>query len=159
MRNWRRWSEKNMSGIKINTIGFTKTSAEEFFGKLIKAGVRKIIDVRLNNSSQLAGFAKKGDLKYFLKAIGNIDYIHMSVFAPSEEILAEYKKKKGDWHTYEKKFLALMEERRIENVVSPDELDRTCLLCSEHFPKHCHRRLVAEYLKNKWGNVEIEHLV
>jgi len=83
----------------------------------------------------------------------------MSVLAPSEEILAEYKKKKGDWHTYEKTFLALMEERQIENVVSPDELDRTCLLCSEHLPKHCHRRLVAEYLKNKWGNVENEHLV
>jgi uncharacterized protein (DUF488 family) len=148
-----------MSGIKIYTIGCTQTSAEEFFGKLIKARVRKIVDARLNNSSQLAGFAKKDDLKYFLQAIGNIDYIHMSVLAPSEEILAEYKKKKGDWYNYEKKFLALMEERRIENLVSPDELDRTCLLCSEHLPKHCHRRLVAEYLKNKWGNVEIEHLV
>ncbi len=148
-----------MNGIKIYTIGFTKTSAEEFFGKLIKADVRKIVDARLNNTSQLAGFAKKDDLKYFLKAIGNIDYIHMSQLAPSEEIIAEYKKKKGDWHTYEKKFLALMEERRIENVVRPDELDRTCLLCSERLPEHCHRRLVAEYLKNKWCNVEIEHLV
>jgi uncharacterized protein (DUF488 family) len=148
-----------MNGIKIYTIGFTKTSAEEFFGKLIKAGVRKIVDARLNNTSQLAGFAKKDDLKYFLQTIGNIDYIHMSVLAPSEEILAEYKKNKGDWQTYEKKFLALMEERRIENVVSPGELDRTCLLCSERLPEHCHRRLVAEYLKNKWCNVEIEHLV
>ncbi len=148
-----------MNPIKIYTIGFTQTSAEEFFGRLIKAGVRKIVDVRLNNSSQLAGFAKKNDLKYFLKAIGNVDYIHMSVLAPSEEILAEYKKQKGDWHFYEKRFLALMQERRIENVVSQDELDRTCLLCSEHLPEHCHRRLVAEYLKNKWGNVEIEHLV
>jgi uncharacterized protein (DUF488 family) len=148
-----------MNHIKIFTIGFTQTSAEEFFGKLIKAGVRKIVDARLNNSSQLAGFAKKKDLEYFLKAIGNIDYIHMPVLAPSEEILAEYKKKKGDWHTYEKRFLGLMEERRIENVVSPEEMDRTCLVCSEHLPKHCHRRLVAEYLKNKWGNVEIEHLV
>jgi uncharacterized protein (DUF488 family) len=148
-----------MNGIKIYTIGFTKTSAEEFFGKLIKADVRKIVDARLNNTSQLAGFAKKDDLKYFLQTIGNIDYIHMSVLAPSEEILAEYKKNKGDWQTYEKKFLALMEERRIENVVSPDELDRTCLLCSERLPEHCHRRLVAEYLKNKWCNVEIEHLV
>jgi uncharacterized protein (DUF488 family) len=148
-----------MNGIKIYTIGFTETSAEEFFDKLIKAGVRKIVDVRLNNTSQLAGFAKKDDLKYFLRAIGNIDYIHMSVLAPSEEMLAEYKKKKGDWAIYEKKFLPLMEERRIENVVSPDELNRTCLLCSEHLPKRCHRRLVAEYLKDKWGNVEIEHLV
>lgn len=148
-----------MSSIKIYTIGFTQTSAEEFFGKLIKAGVRKIVDARLNNSSQLAGFTKKDDLKYFLQAIGNIEYVHMPLLAPSEDILAEYKKTRGDWHTYEEKFLALMEERRIENVVSPGELDRTCLLCSEHLPKHCHRRLVAEYLKNKWGNVEIEHLV
>jgi uncharacterized protein (DUF488 family) len=148
-----------MKGIKIYTIGFTQTSAEEFFGKLIKAGVRKIADARLNNTSQLAGFAKKDDLKYYLHTIGKIDYTHMSVLAPSEEILAEYKKKQGDWNTYEKKFLALMEERRIENVVSPDELDWACLLCSEHLPKHCHRRLVAEYLKNKWGDVDIEHLV
>jgi uncharacterized protein (DUF488 family) len=148
-----------MNHIKIYTIGFTQTSAEEFFDKLIKAGVKKVVDARLNNSSQLAGFAKKNDLEYFLKTIGNIDYIHLPVLAPSEEILAEYKKKNGDWPTYEKRFLALMEERRIEDVVSPGELDRTCLLCSEHLPNHCHRRLVAEYLKNKWGNVEIEHLV
>lgn len=148
-----------MSGIKVYTIGFTQASAEEFFSKLTKAGVRKVVDVRLNNSSQLAGFTKKDDLKYFLRAIGNIEYVHMPLLAPSQEILAEYKKKRGDWHTYEEKFLALMEERRIENVVSPGELDRTCLLCSEHLPKHCHRRLVAEYLKTKWGNVEIEHLV
>ena len=145
--------------IKIYTIGFTQTSAEQFFGKLIKAGVKKIVDARLNNSSQLAGFAKKEDLKYFLKAIANIDYIHMPVLAPSEEMLAEYKKKKGDWQTYEKNFLALMEERRIENIVNPSELDQACLLCSEHIPEHCHRRLVAEYLKNKWGNVAIEHLI
>jgi uncharacterized protein (DUF488 family) len=148
-----------MKGIKIYTIGFTQNTAEEFFGKLIKAGVRKIVDARLNNTSQLAGFAKKDDLKYFLQAIGHIDYLHMPVLAPTEEIFAEYKKKKGDWNIFEKTFLALMKERRIEKVVSPDELDRTCLLCSEHLPKHCHRRLVAEYLKNKWGNVEIEHLV
>jgi uncharacterized protein (DUF488 family) len=148
-----------MNNIKIYTIGFTKTSAEDFFGKLIRASVRKIVDVRLNNTSQLAGFAKKNDLKYFLQTIRNIDYIHMSQLAPSEEILTEYKKNKGDWHNYEKKFLKLMEERRIENILSPVELDGACLLCSEHLPKHCHRRLVAEYLKNKWGNVEIEHLV
>ncbi len=148
-----------MSTIKIYTIGFTKTTAEQFFGKLIKAGVKKIIDARLNNSSQLAGFAKKDDLKYFLKALGNIDYIHMPVLAPSEEILVEYKKNKGDWKIYEKKFLALMAERQVENAVSSAEFDQACLLCSEHLPEHCHRRLVAEYLKDKWGNVDIEHLV
>lgn len=148
-----------MSSIKVYTIGFTQTSAEQFFSTLIKAGVKKIVDARLNNSSQLAGFAKKDDLEYFLKAIGNIDYIHMPALAPSKEILAEYKKNKGDWQTYEKKFLELMEERRIENIVSSVELDQACLLCSEHLPEQCHRRLVAEYLKNKWGDVKIEHLI
>lgn len=148
-----------MRPIKIYTIGFTQTSAEQFFSTLIKAGVKKIVDARLNNSSQLAGFAKKEDLRYFLKALGNIDYIHMPILAPSEEILTDYKKNKGDWPTYEIKFLALMKERWIEDVISPIELDQACLLCSEHIPEHCHRRLVAEYLKNKWGNVDIEHLV
>lgn len=148
-----------MSIIKIYTIGFTQTSAEEFFGKLIKAGVKKVVDARLNNSSQLAGFAKKDDLRYFLKALGNIDYIHMPALAPTEEIFTEYKKNRGDWSLYEKKFLTLMEERRIENVVRPAELDQSCLLCSEHLPEHCHRRLVAEYLKGKWGDVEIVHLI
>lgn len=148
-----------MSIIKIYTIGFTKKSAEQFFGKLIEAGVKKVIDSRLNNSSQLAGFAKKDDLRYFLKTLGNIDYIHMPDLAPTEDILAEYKKNKGDWDTYEKKFLTLMAERRIENVVSPAELDQACLLCSEHLADHCHRRLVAEYLKGKWENVDIIHLI
>ena len=124
-----------------------------------KAGVKKIVDARLNNSSQLAGFAKKDDLRYFLKALGNIDYIHMPILAPTEEIFTEFKKNKGDWQTYEKKFLALMTKRRIENVVNPTELDHSCMLCSEHLPNHCHRRLVAEYLKKKWSNVDIEHLV
>jgi uncharacterized protein (DUF488 family) len=148
-----------MSTIKLYTIGFTQTSAEAFFSKLIKAGINKIVDARLNNSSQLAGFAKRDDLRYFLKALGNIGYIHMPILAPNEEILTDYKKNKGDWTTYEIKFLALMEGRRIENVISPTELDQACLLCSEHLPEHCHRRLVAEYLKNKWGNVVIEHLI
>ena len=148
-----------MNTIKIYTIGFTKKSAEQFFGMLIKAGVTKVVDARLNNSSQLAGFAKKDDLKYFLKTLGKIDYLHLPIMAPTEDILTEYKKNKGDWQLYEKKFLALMEERRIENAVNPSELDGACLLCSEHLPKQCHRRLVAEYLKNKWGNVDIEHLM
>ncbi len=148
-----------MSAIKIYTIGFTQKSAEQFFGKLIKAGVKKVVDARLNNSSQLAGFAKKDDLRYFLKALGNIDYIHMPVLAPTEAILSEYKKNKGDWRAYELKFLALMAERQVEKIVSPAELDQSCLLCSEHLPKQCHRRLVAEYLKSKWGNVDIEHLI
>jgi uncharacterized protein (DUF488 family) len=148
-----------MNNIKVYTIGFTQKSAEQFFGILIRAGVKKVVDARLNNSSQLAGFAKKDDLRYFLKALGNIDFVHLPILAPTEDILTEYKKNKGDWQLYEKKFLALMEERQIENAISPTELDEACLLCSEHLPKQCHRRLVAEYLKNKWGNVDIVHLV
>jgi uncharacterized protein (DUF488 family) len=145
--------------IKIYTIGFTQTSAEQFFGKLINTGVKKIVDARLNNSSQLAGFAKKDDLRYFLKALGNIGYIHMPILAPSEKILTDYKKNKGDWSAYEMKFLSLMKERQIEDVINRNEFDHACLLCSEHIPEHCHRRLVAEYLKNKWGNIEIIHLI
>lgn len=108
--------------------------------------------------SQLAGFAKKQDLEYFLKTIGDIDYIHILDLAPTQDILDEYKKKKGDWSVYEQKFLKLIADRQIEKKVSPDLVDGACLLCSEAKPHHCHRRLVAEYLNGKWGNVSICHL-
>jgi uncharacterized protein (DUF488 family) len=148
-----------MSEIQIFTIGFTKKSAEEFFSKLSAAGVKRVVDIRLNNVSQLAGFAKKNDLSYFLKAICGIDYIHLPELAPTQEILDEYKKHKGDWSVYEKKFLNLMSNRQVEEVIDKDLLDGGCLLCSEDTPDHCHRRLVAEYLKDKWGDVEIKHLL
>jgi len=144
--------------MKIFTIGFIKKSAETFFTRLTNAGVKRLIDVRLNNVSQLAGFTKKNDLRYFTKAICNIDYLHIPDLAPTAEILDPYKKaKNGDWQLYERQFLELMQSRHIEN--SPREiLDGGCLLCSEEEPHHCHRRLVAEYLKKHWGDVEIEHL-
>ena len=144
--------------MKLLTIGFTRKSAECFFTKLKNAGVKRLVDVRLNNVSQLAGFSKKDDLRYFAKAICGIDYIHVPVLAPTSDILDPYKKGKGDWATYEHHFLDLMNARHIENQVSPELLDGACLLCSEEKPHHCHRRLVAEYLKEKWGNVEIEHI-
>ncbi|MFX0204359.1 MAG: DUF488 family protein [Candidatus Hodarchaeota archaeon] len=146
-------------GIKTYTIGFTKKSAEQFFNSLIKAGVKRIIDIRLNNKSQLAGFAKKNDLEYFLKKIAGIEYVHVPLLAPSEEILKEYKKNKGDWSVYERDFMNLMEERKIENRISPELLDNGCLLCSEATPEHCHRRLVLEYLNSRWGNIEIQHII
>lgn len=148
-----------MSKVQIFTIGFTKKSAEEFFGNLSAAGVKRVVDIRLNNVSQLAGFAKKNDLKYFLKAICGIDYIHIPELAPTQEILDEYKKHKGDWAVYEKKFLELMSTRQVEEYIQPDILDGGCLLCSEDTPDQCHRRLVAEYFKDKWGDVEIRHLL
>ena len=144
--------------MKVYTIGFTKTSAESFFTRLQKAGVKKVIDVRLNNVSQLAGFTKKNDLRYFLKAICGIEYAHRPELAPTQEMLDAYKKENGQWADYEKQFLALMASRRIELTIPRDIVDRACLLCSEDKPHHCHRRLVAEYLKDKWGDLEVAHL-
>jgi uncharacterized protein (DUF488 family) len=144
--------------MKIFTIGFTKKSAESFFNSLKRPGVKRLVDVRLNNVSQLAGFAKKDDLRYFTKAICNIDYAHVPDLAPTKDMLDAYKKHKGDWNLYERQFLELMRSRHVEEKVPKEMLDGGCLLCSEEKPHHCHRRLVAEYLKEKWGNVEIEHI-
>ncbi|MGL5881459.1 MAG: DUF488 family protein [Xenococcaceae cyanobacterium] len=147
-------------GKKINlfTIGFTQKSAEIFFKTIINAGVKRIVDTRLKNVSQLAGFAKRSDLEYFLKKIAGIEYVHLLDLAPTKDILDEYKKNKGDWHVYEENFLQLISQRQIEKIVSPELLESSCLLCSEAKPHHCHRRLVAEYLNNKWGNINISHL-
>ena len=143
--------------MKIFTIGFTKTTAEKFFGRIKESGARKIIDVRLNNVSQLAGFAKRDDLEYFSRTICGIGYQHAPKLAPTKEMLDTYKKHKGSWEDYEEKFLDLMTKRKIEEV-DRNNLDGACLLCSEDKPHHCHRRLVAEYLKDKWGDIDIVHL-
>lgn len=146
------------SNINLYTIGFTQKTAQDFFTLLSNAGVKRIIDTRLNNVSQLAGFAKRKDLEYFLKVIADIEYVHILDLAPTQDILNSYKKEKGDWKTYEKSFLDLIKIRQIENVISPKLLDGGCLLCSEAKPHNCHRRLVAEYLNNKLGNINICHL-
>ena len=147
-----------MKEIQLFTIGFTKKSAEVFFTRLLKAGVKRIIDIRLNNVSQLAGFAKRDDLRYFLKALGKIEYIHIPELLPTKEILDNSKKEKGKWLVYERDFKDLLERRRPEETLSRDLFDEACLLCSEDRPEQCHRRLVAEYLANKWPNVKIFHL-
>ncbi|MDX8440459.1 DUF488 family protein [Mesorhizobium australafricanum] len=148
-----------MGRVDVSTIGFTKTNAEDFFERLLAAGVKKVIDVRLHNTSQLAGFAKADDLAYFLKKIGGIQYVHQPLLAPTDIILKAYKKEKGDWGVYERRFLTLMAERRVEQRLKPDMLESTCLLCSEATPHHCHRRLVCEYLNDKWdGRLTIKHL-
>ncbi|HEX9039047.1 MAG TPA: DUF488 domain-containing protein [Ktedonobacterales bacterium] len=122
-------------------------------------GIRRLLDVRLNNVSQLAGFSKKDDLRYFLRVILAADYLHEPLLAPTQELLDEYRKAKGGWENYERRFLALMRERQVERRV-----DRalftvpTVLLCSEATPEHCHRRLVAEYLRDAWGGLTITHL-
>jgi uncharacterized protein (DUF488 family) len=145
--------------MKIFTIGFTNKKAEIFFEKLRQAGVKRVVDVRLSNVSQLAGFSKKDDLKYFLRAVAGIDYVHLPDLAPTKVLLDSYKKLKGEWAVYEKEFLDLMERRRIESTIAPSLVDESCLLCSEDKPHHCHRRLVAEYLQRRWPDVTIKHLV
>lgn len=144
--------------ITLFTIGFTKKNARTFFSLLKQAGVKKVIDIRLNNSSQLAGFTKNEDLRYFLRVIADMDYIYRPELAPTKEILNDYKKKKITWLDYEQRFRELLNQRKPETLLSPSELDKACLLCSEPKSDKCHRRLVAEYLKAKLGNIEIHHL-
>lgn len=144
--------------MKLSTIGFTKSTAEHFFSRIRSSGARRVVDVRLANVSQLAGFAKRDDLRYFLAAICNVDYVHLPELAPTRELLDAYKQRGGSWAVYQRAFLALMAKRRIEDTVPRALIDRSCLLCSEATPHHCHRRLVAEYLRAKWGDLEIDHL-
>ena len=150
--------QNNKTKINISTIGFAGKCACEFFTKLRDAGIKRVIDVRLNNVSQLAGFTKKRDIEYFLKEIGKIEYIHRPEFAPTKNILDAYKKKEIDWSEYESQFRQLMTERQIANLVTCEEINNACLLCSEAKPEKCHRRLIAEYLQNHWGHVVIHHL-
>jgi len=121
--------------------------------------VRRLIDVRLHNSSQLAGFAKAGDLAFFARRVSGIAYTHMPLLAPEEQMLRDYRSGHRDWRIYADGFLALMAKRRIEALLIPAELDRACLLCSEASPHHCHRRLVVDYLNGKWGGtLAVRHL-
>lgn len=145
--------------MEIYTIGFTKHGAGDFFETLKRAGVTRLVDVRLNNVSQLAGFAKRDDLRYFLDRICGATYVHEPLLAPTQAMLDDYKKRKGSWVDYEHAFLDLMAERRIESQVPKELFDGvTVLLCSERTAEHCHRRLVVEYLSDRWGGVEAVHL-
>ncbi len=143
----------------IYTIGFTKKNAETFFNFLKGANVKTLIDVRLNNVSQLAGFAKRDDLKFFLNELCGADYVHSPELAPTKDILNAYKKGDMPWDVYEDKFLNLMGQRNIERSIKPVLLDHGCLLCSEHEPHLCHRRLVIEYLNQHSDlDLKVRHL-
>lgn len=143
----------------IYTIGFTKKTAEQFFELLRKHGIKKVVDVRLNNTSQLASFAKVPDLKYFLEKICSIDYEQITDFAPPKTLLDDYHHKTVDWMGYEKVFRQTLTERHIDKKYTAEQFDNCCLLCSEETPEHCHRRLVAEFLKQHADEeVRILHL-
>lgn len=144
-----------MKHIEIYTIGFTKKKAEYFFEKLKQAGVKRIVDVRLNNVSQLAGFAKKDDLIYFLRELGSMEYVHLPKLAPTKDILETYKRHKGDWATYERKFIELMEQRHIEDRVPKRILNKGCLLC--HAVKTSRIVAIEDWLQNIFKRNGIEH--
>lgn len=144
--------------MNLYTIGFTKKSAKEFFELLLKNNIKCVIDARLNNKSQLAGFTKQDDFKYFLEKIGNVRYTHILEWAPTEEILNSFKKKKINWEEYKNQYLALLRQRNIAKNIDFKEMDGACLLCSEEKPDYCHRRLLAEYLKELNKDIKIVHL-
>jgi uncharacterized protein (DUF488 family) len=145
--------------VTLYSIGFTQRTAEQFFGTLREAGVRRLLDVRLNNTSQLAGFAKRDDLRFFLREVCSAEYEHEPLLAPTQEMLDAYKKRKGAWSEYEREFLALMRQRHVEDTLSREAFATpTALLCSERTSEHCHRRLVMEYLAEAWGGLRLCHL-
>jgi uncharacterized protein (DUF488 family) len=145
--------------MEIYSIGFTQKSASEFFGTLKAYRIERLLDVRLNNTSQLAAFAKQADLAYFLGEICGAAYEHEPLLAPTQEILDAFKKHKGSWDDYEEAYLTLIRSRKVESVLSKQGFQKkTVLLCSEATAEHCHRRLALEYLQQQWGGVTIRHL-
>ena len=150
--------ERATETMKIHTIGFTQKTAEQFFEALRLAKVKRVVDVRLHNTSQLSGFAKQDDLRYFLDRITGIDYVHEPLLAPTDEMLSAYRKGAIRWEEYESRFVSVLASRRIEERLSKDTLDGSCLLCSEAKPHHCHRRLVAEFLEDRWGGIAVSHV-
>ena len=150
---------KKADQIEIYTIGFTKKGSKKFFGLLRDASITRLIDTRINNRSQLSGFAKRDDLIFFLDELLGAEYIHDTDLAPTKELLNEWRNDEISWSTYEDRFEELMTEREIETELDPSMFaDPTVLLCSEHKPDYCHRRLIVEYLDDKWGNVNAVHL-
>ena len=145
--------------MEIYSIGFTQKSASEFFGTLKSHAIERLLDVRLNNTSQLAGFAKQADLAWFLGEICGAAYEHEPLLAPTQELLDAFKKHKGSWDVYEQSFLSLMKERKIESAIDRESFaKRTVLLCSEPTAERCHRRLVLEYLQQHWEGIKVHHL-
>ena len=145
--------------MEIYSIGFTQKSAREFFGTLKANSIKRLLDVRLNNTSQLAAFAKQADLAYFLEVICDTAYEHEPLLAPTQEILDAYKKQKGSWEDYSEAYLSLIRSRKVESALSKKSFrKKTVLLCSEATAEHCHRRLALEYIQQHWKGVTIRHL-
>src|SRR4051812_15218639 len=144
--------------MKLFTIGFTKKSAEEFMETLRSAGVRRVVDIRLNNLSQLAGFTKRDDLAYFLDRVAGIGYAHVPVLAPNQDLIDAYRKKDMPFEDFAREFKALLKKRTVESLPEARLKDRDCLLCSEEKASVCHRSLVATYLAPHYKNLIITDL-
>lgn len=143
--------------MNIYTIGFTKHTSEEFFEKLKSAGVKRVIDIRINRTSQLAAFAKGSDLPYLLKAIGGIEYESIIELAPTKELLKSYRSKEITWEEFENKYKKQIEDSNATSKLNKNHFEDACLLCSEVTAEKCHRRILAEKLNQIWG-VKIIHL-
>ena len=144
--------------VKLYTIGFTRKSASDFFGLLRESGAERVVDVRLRNTSGLAGWSKKSDLPWFLRELCGMDYVHLPRLSPTDQLLDGYRKKQITWDEYEPIYGALIERRLVRAAIPQDIIANSCLLCSEHQPQRCHRRLLAEHLQQHWGDIEIIHL-
>jgi len=144
--------------LEVFTIGFTKKSARQFFDSLKAANIKIVYDVRLNNKSQLSGFAKGADLEYFLRAIAGMKYNHLTKAAPTEELLKKWRKGEITWEQYEEAYLEMLKERDIDEIIRREDLNNACFLCSESTPEKCHRRLLVEYLKEKIPEIKITHI-
>lgn len=144
--------------IKVYTIGFTQKNAKEFFNLLVSNSVKSLVDTRISNNSQLAGFAKSEDLAFFSQKIGNMHYSHNIDLAPTKDLLTKFRKKEISWDDYEIEYLNLLDIRKISSKINYEDLNDSCFLCSEHTPEHCHRRLLVEYLQKVDSNIEIKHL-
>ncbi len=144
--------------IKVYTIGFTQKNAKEFFNLLVSNSVKSLVDTRISNNSQLAGFAKSEDLAFFSQEIGNIHYSHNIDLAPTKDLLTKFRKKEISWDDYETEYLNLLDIRKISSKTNYEDLNDSCFLCSEHKPEHCHRRLLVEYLQKVDSNIKIKHL-
>ena len=146
--------------MKLYTMGFTQKSARQFFEIIAARKIDMLVDIRLNNKSQLAGFTKGDDLCYFLDAICGCEYQHCEEYAPTKELLDDYRKKEIDWDAYARRFCTLMQDREAAQSFWGrfSRYKNVCLLCSEPTPEHCHRRLIAEMIANTNQCISVTHL-
>jgi uncharacterized protein (DUF488 family) len=145
--------------MKIYTIGFTGKTAEYFFSKLKNSDAKKLIDIRINRISQLAGFAKEQDLEYLLGNLSNLDYQINSDLAPTKELLSRYRREEIDWETYSYEYISLIESRNIIKTLGKEYFSDSVLMCSESTPEFCHRRLFTDLLSKYFNDLEINHLL